>query len=73
MVSYLGNQGYYNGYYDGYYDGYHNQPWLPRLRNRLLYVLDLYLSQQTSDWHFATLYVNEDVEVYADGKDGFWM
>ena len=40
MVSYLGNQGYYNGYYDGYsdgyYDGYHNQPWLPRLRNRLL-------------------------------------
>ena len=21
---------------DGYYDGYHNQPWLPRLRNRLL-------------------------------------
>ena len=37
----------------------------------ILYVLDLYLSQQTSDWHFATLYVNEDVEVYADGKDGF--
>ena len=25
-----------DGYYDGYYDGYHNQPWLPRLRNRLL-------------------------------------
>ena len=22
MVSYLGNQGYYNGYYDGYYIGY---------------------------------------------------
>ena len=57
MVSYLGNQGYYNGYYDGYYDGYndgyydgyyddyydgyydgyHNRPWLPRLRNRLLF------------------------------------
>ena len=28
----------HRGYYDGYYDGYHNQPWLPRLRNRLLNI-----------------------------------
>ena len=34
MVSYPGNQ----GYYDGYYDGYHNQPWLPRLRNQLVNI-----------------------------------
>ena len=25
MVSYLGNQGYYNGYYDGYYGCIHNK------------------------------------------------
>ena len=50
-------------YLPGYLPGY----------SPILYVLDLYLSQQTSDWHFATLYVNEDVEVYADGKDGFWI
>ena len=44
-LAYLGNQGYYNGYYngyyDGYYDGYHNQPWLPRLRNRLVTMINL--------------------------------
>ena len=62
MVSYLGNQGYYNGdydgyydgyyngYYDGYYDGYHNQPWLPRLRNRLLSPASA--QQWTVRWKF---------------------
>ena len=57
-----------SGYPPGHLPGH-----LPGVLSQSMVFLVCYLSQQTSDWHFATLYVNEDVEVYADGKDGFWM
>ena len=33
----------HDGYYDRYYDSYYDQPWLPRLRNRLMLMHDFFI------------------------------
>ena len=62
--------GYYDGYYNGYYDGYHNQPWLPRLRNRLLCFFQFQLAGVQARVCFPTRFFQARLQPFSISDAG---